>query len=264
MHPFFLSQTLYQSFMIVFILSLIFYEKMIKKDKLEKTKISVNFMTAITLLGLIVSVFFFFMHDYSLTFPADYFQMHNYMILIFSFLLFGSIYVKHGFEYRSLNKRNKIILFISLFYITMMLVIIPTSEKIFDWYQYKKANDTFAETFEGDIDAFITNSVSSCRENPPYQKTYLIFDCIMTDSKDYYVFAKNYTSVTEVITVTLDIYDENGKVAKTLESEEIILEPDEVGKLIFDAGIDNLPNWMQYSFQTAENVNKYQVKIFAK
>src|SRR5690625_3851200 len=98
------STQLHQGIPAYFNLRKLSYEKMIKKDKLEKTKISVNFMTAITLLGLIVSVFFFFMHDYSLTFPADYFQMHNYMILIFSFLLFGSIYVKHGFEYRSLNK----------------------------------------------------------------------------------------------------------------------------------------------------------------
>lgn len=260
MHPFYLGQVVYTVIIVIWLIILITYEKVIAKKRFEKTKIMINVMTLILLLSLFISIVFFLMYDYSLIFPFDYYQPHNYLFLAFAIILFISIYGRKGMDVTTIRQRDKVTLNITLFYMIMLLIFIPTYEKVFDRFQYIKASYSFEETEQG-IDVNITNDMTSCREFAPYRKSYQTFECVMGKSRDYFVFAKNNSSKVKEVIIRLELYTSNKELVKTLKSEKLTFHPNEVQKLVFDHEALRQPNWMQYSFQIDETFQTYRIYI---
>src|SRR5699024_2331182 len=188
MHPFHLSQVIYFGIIILVIAALFIFEKLSKRS-LPKATIIVYSLTSLLLVSIVVSIYFFMLHDYSLLFPANYFQPHNYLFAVFALLILVNIYSKQGSDISAFNQKNKLLLCCSLIMLVLLMVV-PTSEKIADYYHRSQASEMLGMDDEM-IDTAITHDVSSCRENPEYRKTYQIFDCEIEGSRVYYMYAKN-------------------------------------------------------------------------
>lgn len=258
MHPFHLSQAIYFGAIIIFIGVLFMYEK-ISKRNIPKTKIFVYSLTIVLLMSFVISFYFYIRYDYSLVFPADYFQPHNYLFAIFALIILGSKFSQKDQESPKLTRKDKFLFCCSLVLIILIMVV-PTSEKVADNHQYRKAEEVLAEE-ENNINAAITHDVSSCRENPEYRKTYQAFYCGAEGSRVYYMFAKNTTSETQHVVIHLSLLDQDNEQINSFSSKEMILQPDSTDKVLFDSDVFNQPDWMQHSFYSPKQFAAYQYEI---
>src|SRR5699024_7710689 len=115
-------------------------------------------LTIVFFVSFLVSFYFYLKYDYSLFFPAYYFQSHDYLFVVFALIILGTKFSQQGLNSLNTTKRDKLLISISLVLITLMIAV-PTSEKIADHYQYRKAEEILT-TDENDIDAVITHDVS--------------------------------------------------------------------------------------------------------
>src|SRR5699024_5265477 len=203
--------------------------------------------------------YFYIRYDYSLFFPAYYFQSHDYIIAIFALIILGTKFSQQRLDDPKSTKQDKILICSSLVLITLMIVV-PTSEKIADHYQYQKAEDILTAA-ESEVDAVITHDVSSCRENPAYRKTYQTFECELEGGRMYYMFAKNTTSEPKHVVIHLSLLDQDNERINSFTSEEITLQPDETYKVLFDGGVYNQPGWMQHSFYSSKQFAAYKYEV---
>src|SRR5699024_4481913 len=109
MHPFHLSQAIYFGIIIVFITVLFVYDKMSKND-IPKSKIIIYSLTIVLVLIILISVYFYIRYDYSLIFPADYYQPHNYLFVLLALFIFGSIFKQKGLDDSKLTLKDKALL----------------------------------------------------------------------------------------------------------------------------------------------------------
>lgn len=258
MHPFHLSQAIYFGAIIIFIGVLFLCEK-ISKRRIPKTKIFVYSLTIVLLMSFVISLYFYIRYDYSLIFPADYFQPHDYLFAVFALIILGSKISQKDQDISKLTQKGKF-LFCSSLVLIILIMVVPTSEKIADNHQYRKAEEVLAEG-ENNINVAITHDVSSCRENPEYRKTYQAFYCEAEGSRVYYMFAKNTTSETQHVVVHLSLLDQDNEQIDSLSSKEMTLQPDNTYKVLFDRDVFNQSDWMQHSFYSTKQFAAYQYEI---